>query len=190
MKIKNVFNFLKKTSQRSTLNNINITVNIEEDIKKIEPVLDSMETADPRLRLYSIAKAFISNNMFGRAVPILNNLTKEQNDPTLPISFIPDVYNALGIAYANLFMYRQAAECFEESYKNSRDDTLIHKIIISRLLSDTKSDQDISPVEYEQIKNMLADFDNLSRININNLSDKGNTLISELKREYKKKTTI
>lgn len=162
----------------------------EEDIKKIEPVLDSMETADPRLRLYSIAKAFISNNMFGRAVPILNNLTKEQNDPTLPISFIPDVYNALGIAYANLFMYRQAAECFEESYKNSRDDTLIHKIIISRLLSDTKSDQDISPVEYEQIKNMLADFDNLSRININNLSDKGNTLISELKREYKKKTTI
>lgn len=162
----------------------------EEDIKKIEPVLDSMETADPRLRLYSIAKAFISNNMFGRAVPILNNLTKEQNDPTLPISFIPDVYNALGIAYANLFMYRQAAECFEESYKNSRDDTLIHKIIISRLLSDTKSDSDISPVEYEQIKNMLADFDNLSRININNLSDKGKTLISELKREYKKKTTI
>lgn len=162
----------------------------EDDIKKIEPVLDSMETADPRLRLYSIAKAFIANGMYGRAIPILNNLTREQNDSTLPISFIPDVYNVLGIAYANLFMYRQAAECFEESYKGSRDDTLIHKIIISRELSDTKSNLDIPPAEYEQIKNMLDEFDDLSKKDIDEASDNGAALISKFKREYKKKTTI
>ena len=39
MKIKNVFNLLKKTSYRSTLNNINITINTEEDIKKISPYI-------------------------------------------------------------------------------------------------------------------------------------------------------
>ncbi|CDM70443.1 Endo-beta-mannanase [Clostridium bornimense] len=39
MKIKNVFNLLKKTSYRSTLNNINITINTEEDIKNISPYI-------------------------------------------------------------------------------------------------------------------------------------------------------
>ena len=86
--------------------------------------------------------------------------------------------------------YRQAAECFEESYKGSRDDTLIHKIIISREMSDTKSNLDIPPAEYEQIKNMLDEFDDLSKKDIDEASDNGATLISKFKREYKKKTTI
>lgn len=39
MKIKNVFNFLRKASYRSTLNNIDITINTEEDLKKISPYI-------------------------------------------------------------------------------------------------------------------------------------------------------
>lgn len=39
MKRKNVFNLLKKTSYRSALNNINISINTEEEVRKISPYI-------------------------------------------------------------------------------------------------------------------------------------------------------
>lgn len=71
----------------------------------------------------------VKERMFGRAVTVYRQILSRQNPGKLGMQFYAAVWNNLGSAYAGLFQYERASECFYESWKLSGTKEAFRKYI-------------------------------------------------------------
>ena len=150
----------------------------EKDILAIEPVLDSMETTNPIVRMYSIALSFKKNGVYERAIPTLKRVLEKKRDEDLTDGFYAKVNLCLGECYAHLFMYDKAAVHLEEAYKLDRDEKTLELSFYARILSGTESE---ILKEYESAPDIVSVMDASLSDNSGNLSEE-----EEDKQRFKK----
>ena len=123
-----------------------------EEIRIIEPVIESMETANPVLRKYSVATSYIKNNCISNALKLLEEIDFTNKEDNLPENFYHKAKHNIGVCKARLFEYEEAAVCFEEAYKEGGLEESRLMALRARVLSDTKPNVNYSNLELEDIK--------------------------------------
>lgn len=87
------------------------------EIEQIREILASLDTQNVLERLKARADSFLGNKCYNSAIKNYNHIINSKKDKTLPGIFYAKVYHNTGVAYANLFLYKQAVGYFEEAYK-------------------------------------------------------------------------
>lgn len=88
----------------------------DEEIDQLTDLLGTLTTSNVFERMNAVAEGYIRNECYSSAITNLKRIINAQRDFSLPVSFYGTVYHNLGVAYARLFLYEEAAECFKEAY--------------------------------------------------------------------------
>jgi hypothetical protein len=75
----------------------------------------AVQSADVRQKL--CGDSLVRRTMFARAIGEYRQILSHQNPGKLGVQFYGSVWNNLGAAYAGLFQYEQAADCFFQAWK-------------------------------------------------------------------------
>ncbi len=142
-----------------------------EEIKIIEPVIDSIETANPSLRKFSVAAVYIKNGCISNALNLLNDIDLENREDILPESFYAKVVHGIGVCKARLFRYEEAAEYFEKAYEEGQFEESRMMALRARQLSGTAPGVNYTNLEFEDIKEEIdfirkKEMDEISRLKL------------------------
>lgn len=103
-----------------------------EDIREILETLDSQNVSE---RLKARADRFLENKCYYRAVKNYSNIINSKKDTTLPGIFYAKVYHNIGVAYANMYLFKQAVEYFDEAYKIGQHEESLKCLMAALILS-------------------------------------------------------
>ncbi|MDD6797716.1 MAG: hypothetical protein PUE71_05445 [Clostridia bacterium] len=87
-----------------------------EEIEQIRGILATLNTQNVYERLKARADRFMVNECYYAAIRNYAQIINGKKDPTLSVVFYSDVCHNMGVAYARLFLFKQAQACFEEAY--------------------------------------------------------------------------
>ena len=130
-------------------------------IKNSEYYTDKMaETAAERWK--AKADILMDTEKYNMAITYYNNILSKAINNDLPERFYGDVYNNLGVAYARLFEYDQAAAAFRSAYRLNKTNESLESIIMCDLITDNdkrlKIDQDKYSVTDTIINRLRAEL--------------------------------
>ena len=116
----------------------------QEELSKLE-----VQSADMKQKMRGDYLA--KEKMYARAVWEYRQILKRQSPGKLGVQFYGAIWNNLGVAYAGLFRFEQAAECFLEAYRLTKTKETFRKYISALPLF-------LSGKEYqEKLKELDAD---------------------------------
>jgi hypothetical protein len=91
-----------------------------EEIDRIRDILSTLGTKNVYERLKARADSFMANECYYSAIRHYASIINGKKDTSLSINFYANVCYDMGVAYARLFLFRQAAKCFQEAYSLDR----------------------------------------------------------------------
>lgn len=94
----------------------------QERLSKLE-----VQSADMKQKLR--ADYLVKEKMYARAVWEYRQILARRNPGKLGVQFYAGIWNNLGAAYAGLFQFREAAECFFESYSLMKTKESLRKYV-------------------------------------------------------------
>ncbi len=165
----------------------------QEKLAKLEVQSDDMKQ---KLR----GDYLFRERMYARAIGEYRGILKRRNPGKLGTQFYAAVLNNLGAAYAGLFQFEAAAECFRESYELSKTKETLRKYVsVLPLFLDEKEYQeriDALRVDSELVQGIqehnakLCAAPELAR-EIAKAKEKGvGEVLEELKEQYRRSTKI
>ncbi len=89
----------------------------DEEITQLKDILETLNTQNTHERFRSRADSFLKNENYYKAIATYAKIIEGQADVSLPGAFYADVHHNMGVAYARMFLYEQAADCFAEAYR-------------------------------------------------------------------------
>lgn len=87
------------------------------EIEEIRGILETLHTQNVYERLKARADSFLGSQHYYSAIRNYRKIIEGQRDLSLTGLFYAKVYHNTGVAYARMFLYRQAAGYFEQAYK-------------------------------------------------------------------------
>ena len=110
-----------------------------EEINKLRGIIDSIKTKSIHERLFARA-----NNLFqnGCIISALNNfelIINDKRDEKLDDEFYGKVYHNMGVAYARLFLFKKAFECFMEGYEYSKSEESKKEALVASYLYESQN---------------------------------------------------
>lgn len=100
----------------------------------------------------------VKEGMFSRAIREYEQILRRKNPGKLGVQFYAGIWNNLGAAYAGLFQFRQAADCFLESYQLMQTKEAFRKYVSTLPLF-------LDETAYrKRLEGLQADFGLVSRI--------------------------
>lgn len=106
------------------------------EIEEIRETLETLDTQNVLERLKSRADSFLENKCYFSAVKNYSNIIHSKKDTTLPGIFYAKVYHNIGVAYANLYLYKQAIPYFDEAYKIGQHEESLKCRMAAEILAD------------------------------------------------------
>jgi tetratricopeptide (TPR) repeat protein len=86
-------------------------------------------------RMKAKADILMDTAKYNMAISYYNSILSKSINKELPERFYGDVYNNLGVAYARLFEYEQAATAFRCAYRLNNSAESIESVLLCDLLS-------------------------------------------------------
>lgn len=164
--------------------------------REFQEKLSRLEVQSEEVRQKMRGDYLVKEKMFARAVSVYRRVLEKKGPGRLGVQFYSSVWNNLGSAYAGLFRYDKAAECFLESWKLGKTKEAFRKYVSALPLY-------LSGQEYEEkLKELDADSYLVQRIQEYNaelcrkadaqkkveeiLSGDLDEYLEELKRQYRR----
>jgi tetratricopeptide (TPR) repeat protein len=94
------------------------------------------------------ADILMDTEKYNMAITYYSNILSKAINNELPERFYGDVYNNLGVAYARLFEYEQAAAAFRCAYRLNKSNESLESIIMCDLISDNDKRLNIDKDKY------------------------------------------
>ena len=115
------------------------------EIEQIREIIETLNTQNVLERLKARADSFLDNKCYYSAISNYNNIISSKKDSTLPGIFYARVYHNTGVAYARLFLYERAIECFDRAYCiGQHEESKRCSFAASIMLADSKTETNIS----------------------------------------------
>lgn len=106
-----------------------------EEIEELRGILATLNTRNVYERLKARADSFMANECYYAAIRNYSQIINGKKDSTLSVVFYSNVCHNMGVAYARLFLFRQAQTCFEEAYNLSRHEDCLKCAMAARRLA-------------------------------------------------------
>lgn len=100
-----------------------------QESREFQEKLSRLEVQPADIRQKLRGDYLVKEKMFSRAITVYRGILSRKNPGKLGMQFYAAVWNNLGAAYAGLFQYERAAECFHESWKLSGTKEAFRKYI-------------------------------------------------------------
>lgn len=114
------------------------------EIEEIREILETLNTQNVLERIKARADSFLGNKCYHGAIKNYSNIISSKRDITLPGIFYAKVYHNMGVAYAKLFLFKQAIVCFEEAYKIGQHEESRKCVIAATQLAKGNDIDDVS----------------------------------------------
>lgn len=98
-------------------------------LREFQEQLSRLEVQSEEMKQKLRGDYLVREQMYARAIMEYRRILKHRNPGKLGTQFYAAVMSNLGVAYAKLFRFRQAAECFRESYGMMRTKETLRKYI-------------------------------------------------------------
>ncbi len=130
--------------------------------EKLERHLDALCSKTSAERWKAKADILMDTEKYNMAINYYNNILSKAINNELPEMFYGDVYNNLGVAYARLFEYEQAAAAFRCAYRLNKANESLESVLMCDLITDNnkrlKIDQDKYGVTDTVINRLRAEI--------------------------------
>lgn len=110
----------------------------EKEAEKLEHHLVMLSSKTAAERIKAKADILMDTEKYNMAINYYNSILNKAINNDLPERFYGDVYNNLGVAYARLFEYEQAATAFRCAYRLNNSPESLESIIMCDLITDDK----------------------------------------------------
>ncbi len=174
-------------------------LNVQEG-REFQEKLSRLEVQSEEVRQKMRGDYLVKEKMFARAVSVYRRILEKKGPGRLGVQFYSSIWNNLGAAYAGLFRYDKAAECFLESWKLGKTKETFRKYVSALPLY-------LSEQEYrEKLRELDADSYLVQRIQEYNaelcrkadaqkkveeiLSGDVDEYLDELKRQYRRSAKL
>ena len=127
-------------------------LNVQEG-REFQEKLSRLEVQSEEVRQKMRGDYLVKGKMFARAIGIYRRILEKKGPGRLGVQFYSSIWNNLGAAYAGLFQYDRAAECFLEAWKLGRTKEAFRKYVSVLPLY-------MSEQEYEKKLKELTDGEN------------------------------
>ena len=120
----------------------------EREAEKLENHLVMLNSKTATERIKAKADILMDTQKYNMAINYYNSILNKSVNNELPERFYGDVYNNLGVAYARLFEYEQAAAAFRCAYRLNKTAESLEAILLCDLLSDNEKRLQIDKEKY------------------------------------------
>jgi len=104
------------------------------EIEDIREILLTLDTQNVLERLKARADSFLDNKCYFSAMKNYGNIMNRKKDSTLPGIFYAKVHHNMGVAYANLYLFKQSIDFFNEAYKiGQHEESLKCRMVAEKL---------------------------------------------------------
>ena len=104
------------------------------EIEEMREILLTLDTQNVLERLKARADRFLENKCYFSAMKNYCSIMNSKKDNTLPGIFYAKVYHNMGVAYANLYLFKQSVEYFNEAYKiGQHEESLKCRMVAEKL---------------------------------------------------------
>ena len=104
------------------------------EIEELREILLTLDTQNVLERLKARADGFLENRCYFSAMKNYRNIINSDKDNTLPGIFYAKVYHNMGVSYANLYLFKQSIEYFNEAYKiGQHEESLKCRMVAEKL---------------------------------------------------------
>lgn len=100
-----------------------------QEMREFQEKLARLEIQSEDMKQKLRGDYLVKEKMFARAVWEYRQVLKRRNPGKLGVQFYAGVWNNLGAAYAGLFQFEKAAQCFYESYSLMKTKEMFRKYI-------------------------------------------------------------
>jgi tetratricopeptide (TPR) repeat protein len=120
----------------------------EQMAEKLGRHLEALCSKTSAERWKAKADILMDTEKYNMAITYYSNILSKAINNELPERFYGDVYNNLGVAYARLFEYEQAAAAFRCAYRLNKSNESLESIIMCDLISDNDKRLNIDKDKY------------------------------------------
>lgn len=157
--------------------------------EKLEGHLQGLNSKTSAERMKAKADILMDTAKYNMAISYYNMILNKAINNELPERFYGDVYNNLGVAYARLFEYEQAAAQFRCAYRLNKANESLESVIMCDLISGNdkrlKIDKDKYGVTDTVINRLRAEMIKLKvHIQSNWEEDREEEYIRQCQKEY------
>ena len=110
--------FILKILQQSTMY-------ASSEIIKIQSILEKLQDQREVERFKLKADSLMKNGEYAEAILVYRTIIDGKRDDSVGKPFYAKVYGCLGSAYGRLFLYEEAAQAYEESYKLQENEDVL-----------------------------------------------------------------
>ena len=121
----------------------------DKEAEKLENHLVMLSSKTAAERVKAKADILMDNHKYSMAINYYNSILSKAINNELPERFYGDVYNNLGVAYARLFEYGQAATAFRCAYRLNNSMESLESVIRCDLLTDNDKRLKIDQEKYK-----------------------------------------
>ncbi len=107
----------------------------QQQLRDVMTAIAAYEKQSPGERLKVSADRLLDTGRYQEAVLSYRRMLDEPDRYSIPMPLWADIWNNLGTAYARLFFFPEAADCFAQSYRRTRKDSAARAMIAACLLS-------------------------------------------------------
>ena len=108
----------------------------DEEIEALSETIDLLDRQNALERLKSRADSFLENRRYNSAIRNYEMIVYGKHDSTLSMDFYGNVWHNMGVAYARMFSYKEAASCFESAYSMNENEASKQAAVAAFVLSD------------------------------------------------------
>lgn len=153
------------TSQNAGLSELVMTVlryvdyYSDSEIEQLAKVIEELDTQNVSMRLKARADNFLVNKRYNSAIRNYESIVYSNRDSGLLESFYGDVWHNMGVAYAGMYAFYEARECFCKAYELNNNDESFKEMVAAECLSEKNSAVDIEDeqryVTYREIETIM-----------------------------------
>lgn len=107
----------------------------KEEKAEIIHALSHISELTPNERLKLIADRKVKNHHYHEAVRIYQELLYGEEKISFSAKQQGDIWNNLGVAYTGLFLYQEAARCFDQAYRCNNDPACLRELEDARYMA-------------------------------------------------------
>lgn len=131
----------------------------EEEIDALAGTIESLDTQNASERLKLRADNFLSNKRYSNAVHNYEIIVYGQKDINLSDDFYGNVWHNMGVAYAGMFEFGDAVQCFKRAYALNSNDESLKASFAAEYLSGSRrpadSEDEQSYAAYREIETIM-----------------------------------